>query len=377
VTLNSKKIIFLIVVVFIIAIPGWNAANYYAAGLVNQTDLIEFGYEEDFLYCQKWRPELLDIDKRIERTRIDPFYIIKESYSPFIWSKMYNYSKIATHIADQHNDSEMEKYHSLHSQKKGNFQNLYPVRMDVELVPEKPYAPNYKKNALLKKMEDIVIPKIKFVNGDFETVVDFIVSESKRLDPENEGIRIIILEELMADIRNIPLNNTRLEEEVLDNFETEEGAGEALDDFEIEDGASEYRPVEKTFPKLDIELDDIPIGELINYIVHLLDLRYSIGDDAVIFRYRGCHYQVQTLENWYIDQSFLFALALDQEDMNSVGLVEYFEQFGIRFPTTPNGKSASITYNPNTRLLNIKNTQEELRKIRRLITEISGAKPKY
>ena len=38
--------------------PTWYYGNWYAAGLVDQNQLIEFGMEEDFLYCNKWRPEL-------------------------------------------------------------------------------------------------------------------------------------------------------------------------------------------------------------------------------------------------------------------------------------------------------------------------------
>ena len=52
---KHKKLIVLIAVLLAIPYPTWYAANYYAAGLVDQTSLIEFGMEDDFLYCHKCR----------------------------------------------------------------------------------------------------------------------------------------------------------------------------------------------------------------------------------------------------------------------------------------------------------------------------------
>ena len=39
---------------------SWYWVNWYSAGLVDQIDLIEFDMEDDFIYCNDWRPELLD-----------------------------------------------------------------------------------------------------------------------------------------------------------------------------------------------------------------------------------------------------------------------------------------------------------------------------
>ena len=58
-TRKSIRITILTVILAALPYPLWNASNWYAAGLVDQHQLIEFGMEEDFLYCNKWRPELL------------------------------------------------------------------------------------------------------------------------------------------------------------------------------------------------------------------------------------------------------------------------------------------------------------------------------
>lgn len=64
-----KKLILLIVIILSIPYPSWYAVNYYAAGLADQTSLIEYGMEDDFMYCNDWRPERLDMGKKIDGYR--------------------------------------------------------------------------------------------------------------------------------------------------------------------------------------------------------------------------------------------------------------------------------------------------------------------
>ena len=62
----NKKLILIVVLLIVLTFPAWYGVNYYAAGLVKQEQLIEFGMEEEFLYCNKWRPELLDLNYKIK-----------------------------------------------------------------------------------------------------------------------------------------------------------------------------------------------------------------------------------------------------------------------------------------------------------------------
>ena len=54
------KLISLILVVSVFGLGGWYSVNYYAAGIVDQTRLVEYGYEDDFDYCYAWRPDKFD-----------------------------------------------------------------------------------------------------------------------------------------------------------------------------------------------------------------------------------------------------------------------------------------------------------------------------
>ena len=61
--IKKHKIAFIsFILLLVIAYPTWYGVNYYAAGTVDQISLIEFGMQEDFKYCKKWRPEELDIN---------------------------------------------------------------------------------------------------------------------------------------------------------------------------------------------------------------------------------------------------------------------------------------------------------------------------
>ena len=54
------------IILLTISYTLWYGVNWYAAGLTDQTDLIEFGMEEDFIYCNDWRPQEFDLGKLIE-----------------------------------------------------------------------------------------------------------------------------------------------------------------------------------------------------------------------------------------------------------------------------------------------------------------------
>lgn len=63
--MQYRKLIILVTMLGGLSYIAWFGVNRYAAGLCDQTQLIEFGMEDDFLYCNKWRPELLDMNKKI------------------------------------------------------------------------------------------------------------------------------------------------------------------------------------------------------------------------------------------------------------------------------------------------------------------------
>ena len=58
----NKRIAIIIIAFTLFGYIAWYLLNWYWAGTVSQAKLIEFNMQEDFSYCQKWRPELFDKD---------------------------------------------------------------------------------------------------------------------------------------------------------------------------------------------------------------------------------------------------------------------------------------------------------------------------
>ena len=111
------------------------------------------------------------------------------------------------------------------NQFKDGFQNIHQKIIQTAKRQHKPISKNL----------NVVIPKIRLNNRDLLFVVDFIRRKSRDLSDEGEGINI-----------------------VLGKINTQK--------------------------KVNIDLDDVPISELIRYICDQLDLKYTVEDYAVIIR---------------------------------------------------------------------------------------------
>ena len=141
---STKKLIILIIIVLAIPYPAWYGVNYYSAGLVDQTQLIEFGMQEDFVYCQNWRPDLLDVTKTIKHDTID--LPILHYAAKFAYMKIINRllkDGIDTNLGNSNNHGALHlaSYHG-HSDvvrlllKKGvNINNPLPGLMNIPANP--------------------------------------------------------------------------------------------------------------------------------------------------------------------------------------------------------------------------------------------------
>lgn len=61
----KTRLIIIISILLLLIYPIWYGANWYAAGLIDQTKLIEYNMVDDFFYCQEWRPELFNKNAKI------------------------------------------------------------------------------------------------------------------------------------------------------------------------------------------------------------------------------------------------------------------------------------------------------------------------
>ena len=66
--------------------------------------------------------------------------------------------------------------------------------------------------ATWKKLNEIIIPQIDFINADFAVIFDFLSQESKRHDPEKIGVKFVIIGEPPPErqVRSPKLRDVRL-----------------------------------------------------------------------------------------------------------------------------------------------------------------------
>ena len=108
---KNVNIRFVVLAIFLIGIayPAWYGVNYYTAGLVKQEKLIEFGMEEDFLYCHAWRPELLDPNHNLKDYIVDSDNTTTNKYPLLYWAIYYENYQCAEHILNLDPDVKIEE----------------------------------------------------------------------------------------------------------------------------------------------------------------------------------------------------------------------------------------------------------------------------
>lgn len=109
-----------------------------------------------------------------------------------------------------------------------------------QVKPEKCKAETAKQKALTginKKLQEIVFDHIEFEEATIPIVIKYLVTKSRELDPEKQGVDIVL----------------QLKEEELDNL-----------------------------PTITMSVDDIPLGEAKKYICMAGGIEYTIEEKAVI-----------------------------------------------------------------------------------------------
>lgn len=199
-------------------------------------------------------------------------------------------------------------------------------------------------NNMKEKLNSMVIPKVDFEDASVSSVITYLSRESKIADEkEGKGINIILR-----------LSNTQVQ------------------------------------PKsVSIQLDDVPIGEVIRYVCLYSGLKYRIEEDAVIIgddsidKMETKFFQIKSglinsiISNLTVDEinldakksfdatSMLATSKIEGKKVLSTDLQVYFLQRGLPFPPGSN-----IAWDSKTSMLVITNTPENIRIAESLIKEI-------
>ena len=218
---------------------------------------------------------------------------------------------------------------------------------------------------LAKKLDSLIIKQIDFTDADIQSVVKFLGQESKRLDAANgTGINIAL----------------------------------GLNDKEL-----------SQIPKITMNLENIPMSEVIRYLCQITGLKYriqgqvlTIGSDSIdemetrFFKVRSAliariapkpeEDDTESTDMTGDDVEFDTAETLKKDDesdskstkknLTSEMLKTYFEQRGIPFPQSDEpGKSATIAYSKRSGKLTVKNTTDNLRRLDLLLRDLDIEQP--
>lgn len=166
--------------------------------------------------------------------------------------------------------------------------------------------------SLREKLEKIIIPKVEFEGVPFEYCLEFLVHRSQELDPSGKGEGI------------------NLVSKVPDSAGTE----------------------------ITLRLKDVPLGEALRYTASLASAMTRIEGDAVVIVPAQLTPHLTT-KTYRVKPRFT---TLDGEVLSAA---EFLSRFGVDFPA-----GSSVVYNAESSQLVVRNTEEQLAKIEKLIVQV-------
>lgn len=243
------------------------------------------------------------------------------------------------------------------------------IKSDVETVDQSKVL-----GGIYKKLQ-IVIPKVRFEDRDLDFVVDFIKRTTRDLDEEGEGLNVIVSVNDQAPAAAV-------DQAPVDDLD-------AALDAPI-DGAP-AAPAGGGGKKINLDADDIPVGEVIKYICDQLNLKYKVEEFAVII---GDNEKFQQLEtNFYTISAGLLEIVetktaegignaggggglggigggIDAGGGGGPNFQAYFQQLGISFPP-----GARIKFVQGAMRLVVTNTPENHSKLEEILRQIGIETP--
>jgi tetratricopeptide (TPR) repeat protein len=212
-------------------------------------------------------------------------------------------------------------------------------------------------DAIIKKLKNIIIPKIIFEDVSLPAAINHLRRISKQLDPEGVGVNIFLMlkkpgiEDVVdtttdngGDNRGAPGDD--LAEDTFAEDTTTAGAGENGDGEDL-----------NAIPTVTLRLlTSKSLGQVIHYVCKSAGVRYRIERYAVVV----------ARKNIALDDLETRIYPVEESVLSSVGddLRQYFVDSGIAFPD-----GAKVIYDRRISRLIVTNTPDNLTKIEQLIHE--------
>jgi general secretion pathway protein D len=213
-----------------------------------------------------------------------------------------------------------------------------------------------------RKLSSIIIDKVNFEKLDIAAVIQFLQQKSKELDPDHQGINFVL--RLTTDTTPTPDATAP---------PAPAAAPGATPD------ANAIHPIHR---EVSITLTDVPLSEVLGYIIQQTNLQYSVEDYAVYLRPSIDEGENLTVRTYLVPPNFFSGSALrvtitaptdtapTTVESVTVKVQDDLANKGIRFPS-----GASATFLPGSSKLVVRDTPEQLDLIANLIDQASKETP--
>ncbi len=204
------------------------------------------------------------------------------------------------------------------------------------------------------KLESIVIDKVNFEKLDIAAAIQFLQQKSKELDPDRQGVNFVL----------------RLTSEA-----APPGAAPGAPPTE----APSAHPIHR---EVSITLTDVPLADILGFIISQTNLQYSVEDYAVYLRPSIDEGETLTVRTFLVPPNFFEGSllhvtltaptdsALSTVEAVSVDAQKSLAAKGIRFPS-----GASAIFLPGSSKLVVRDTPEQLDLVANLIEQQSKETP--
>jgi hypothetical protein len=122
-------------------------------------------------------------------------------------------------------------------------------------------------------------------------------------------------------------------------------------------------------PRVTLEMNRVPIGELIHYVCSAAQASYRIDNNSVIISRRRQNANAASTRFFQTSARFLSTLPAKG---GAAALQEHFENMGISF-----GPGAKVAYVPRKSLLVVTNTSPQFRKFEQLLDQLDAGGWQY
>jgi general secretion pathway protein D len=230
---------------------------------------------------------------------------------------------------------------------------------------------------ITRKLQSIIIDKVNFEKLDIAAVIQFLQQKSKELDPDHQGVNFVL--RLNSDM-SAPVDATAAA-----TGATPPAAGGAPADATATPTptapttALSQGPIHR---EVSITLTDVPLSEILGYVISQTNLQYSVEDYAVYLRPSVDEGETLSVRTFLVPPNFFegstLKVTLAATTDNALTTIEgvsanaqkSLTDKGIRFPA-----GASAVFLPGSSKLVVRDTPEQLDEIANLIDQLSKETP--